>query len=103
MIVSKADLLKKAFAIEDVELPGLGTVKVRPLTRAEALALRGEEMSVAEMEQILISTAMVEPKLTKEEVREWQETAAAGDLDPVTDKIAQLSGMIKDQPKSGLS
>jgi len=93
MAVSKADLLKKRFGVEEVEIEGVGTVKVRPLTRAEALELQGREMGVAEMERCLVSLALVEPKLTEDEVATWQENSPAGELQPVAAAIVRLSGM----------
>lgn len=92
--VSKTDLLKKRVAVEeDVEIPGLGTVKVRAMTRAEALALYDKEMSLAVADRKLLATAMVEPKLTEEEVAELQATTPAGLLQPVINTIETLSGI----------
>lgn len=88
-------LLAERFGVVDVELPGLGTVKVRPLTRAEAIKLRGVELQVDEMEQTLLSLAMVEPKMTKDQVRQWQEVAPAGELEPIGEEIIRISGMDK--------
>jgi hypothetical protein len=91
--VSKAELLKKRFGEEEVEVPGVGTVRVRALTRGQALELQGKEMPVSEMERRLISTAMVEPSLTEDEVQQWQDNTPAGELQPVVEAIARLSGM----------
>lgn len=93
MTISKEDLIKTRFGVEDVEIPGVGTVKVRPLTRGEALQLQGVEMDVVEMEQKLLSRAMVEPKLTEAEVKEWQDNSAAGEIQVITEAIIRLSGM----------
>lgn len=91
--VSKADLLKKRFGEEEVEVPGVGTVRVRALTRGQALELQGKEMPVVEMERRLIALAMVEPKLTEDEVGEWQDNTTAGELQGVMEAIVRLSGM----------
>lgn len=91
--ISKADLLKKRFGEEEVEVPGVGTVRVRALTRGQALELQGKEVEVAEMERRLISMAMVEPKLTEDEVKEWQDNTTAGELQGVMEAIVRLSGM----------
>lgn len=93
MSVSKADLLKARFGVEDVEIAGVGTVKVRALTRGQALQVQGQEMTVAEMERKLIAWAMVEPSLTEEDVQQWQDSSPAGELQVVTDAIVRLSGM----------
>lgn len=95
MSISKDDLLKARFGVEDVEIPGVGTVKVRALTRGQALQVQGVELSVAEMERKLISWAMVEPTLTEDEVGVWQDGSPAGELQVITDAILRLSGMEK--------
>jgi len=93
-IVDKSALLAKRFGVEDVELPsGVGSVQVRPLSRAEAHGLRGVEMTEEEMEVRLLALAMVEPKLTEAEVKEWAGVAPAGELEPVVRTIVRISGM----------
>lgn len=89
-------LLGERFGVVDVELPTLGgSVKVRPLTRAEAMKLNGVELEAAEMECRLLALAMVEPKLTEDQVRQWQEVSPAGELEPVGETIIRISGMDK--------
>lgn len=91
--ISKEALLKKRFGEEEVEVPDVGTVRVRALTRGQALQLEGKEMGAAVMERKLIALAMVEPSLTEEEVGQWQELTTAGELQPVVEAIIRLSGM----------
>lgn len=91
--IDKSALLAQKFGVEEVEVPGVGTVQVRPLSRAEAYQLRGKEMSECEMEIQLLSTAFVDPKLTASDVKAWQAAAPAGQLDPVVKAILRLSGM----------
>lgn len=91
--VTKEALLKKRFGEEEVEVPDVGTVRVRALTRGQALELQGQEMEVAAMERRLISLAMVEPSLSEEEVGQWQDNTTAGELQGVMEAIVRLSGM----------
>lgn len=98
--VDKAALLAKRFGVEDVEVPGVGSIQVRPLSRAEALELRGKEMTEADMEVRLLSVAVVAPKLTEDDVREWQKAAPAGELEPVVRAIVRISGMEVAAPKA---
>lgn len=91
--VDKAALLAARFGVEPVEVPGVGMVQVRPLSRAEAHELRGQEMTEQEMEVRLLSLALVEPRLTDADVKAWQAVAPAGELDPVVKAILRLSGM----------
>lgn len=102
MTVSKEDLLKARFGVEEVEIPGVGTVKVRALSRAQALTLRDKEMSVAEVEQKLLAWALVEPEVTIEDVKAWQENSPAGELQPITAAITRLSGMETSAPKEAM-
>ena len=101
-VVSKEALLAKRFGVFDVEIPDVGTVQVRPLSRAEALAVQGVEMPAAIMEQKLIAKAMVSPRLTEDEVRLWQENSPAGELEPVGNRIMELSGMKPESAKEAV-
>lgn len=92
-MISKEDLLKASFGIEDVEIPGKGTVKVRALTRGQALEVQGKELDAAELERKLVAWAMVDPALTEAEVATWQENSPAGELQVIQTAILRLSGM----------
>jgi hypothetical protein len=77
---------------DDVEVPGVGTVRVRGLSRAEAMhvqAANGPEAT----ERRILALGMVDPPLTEAEAGRWQKASPAGELEPVTDRIAELSGM----------
>lgn len=100
--ISKLDLLARRFAVEDLEIADVGTVKVRPLSRAEALNLQGKDMTVQEMERHLLSLALVEPKLTYDEVAQWQQNSPAGEIEPIADAIVRLSGMNKAAAKEAV-
>lgn len=100
MSLSKEALLGQTFGVEELELEGVGTVTVRALTRAEALEVRGKELPYEELERKLIAAAMVEPKLTAEDVEAWQKVSPAGQLEVVTDAIIRLSGMEKAAQKA---
>lgn len=94
MTVSKDQLFTTRLTEEDVEIPGIGKVRVRALSRAEVLAFRNRTVQdVTEMERALVAAGMVDPKLTEDEVLKWQEASAAGELEPVTRTISRLSGM----------
>jgi len=101
MTVDKAALLTKLAQgdTREVQLPsGLGSVKVRALTRKEALGFEGEH-DATDAEAKLLAVALVEPKLTEDEIRQWQAVATAGELTPVVDAVLELSGMTADAPK----
>lgn len=84
---------------DDVEIPGMGTVRVRALSRKEALATQVIE-SVSERTAHIIALAMVDPRMSVSEVRQWMDVAIAGELEPVDGMIAELSGMTPDAGKA---
>jgi hypothetical protein len=101
MALDKAALLAKRGDRDrrEVEIPGFGSVTVRGLTRAEALRIRGRDMDEAEAERLLLAAALVEPRLTEDEVATWQEVSPAGELGPVAEAVLELSGMVSDASK----
>lgn len=94
-VVDKAALLAgTAFGLRSVPLPGLGVIKIRPISRAQAMAVYEQEMPAAEMEQLLVSQACVEPTFTMAEVAAWQEVdGAGGNILKLVSAILELSGM----------
>ena len=88
------DLLLKARLPEGQhEIPGVGVVRFRALTRGEALEIVGKEMPYADMERRLLSAALVDPQLTEDDVKAWQDAAPAGELEPICEAIQKLSGL----------
>jgi hypothetical protein len=85
----------------DVDLPGgMGVVRVRGLSRAEALEVQKiADAGTLMLERRMLALAMVRPRMSEGKVREWQEVAPAGELEPVTDKVQELSGMAETSAK----
>lgn len=95
-IADKSALLADvAFDVTPVPLPsGRGTVLVRPLSRAQAMALYGRELSARDMECQMLAGACVNPRFTVGEVKVWQERDQAGkDIHALVGAIMELSGM----------
>lgn len=92
MTIDKEQLLKSRLGEADVEIPGVGTVRVRALNRDEAFKMKGSDDPLV-VERRMIAAGMVSPEMTVDEVKAWQIAAPAGELEPVSDKIAELSGM----------
>jgi hypothetical protein len=91
----KAKLLAKrtgAAATKTVVVNGVD-VTVRALTRAEVLEAQKHHdgSDVATIEAAMLSVALVDPVMTVDEVRQWQEVSPAGELEPVTDALSELS------------
>lgn len=103
----KSRLLKPRLPEADVEVPGVGTVRVRGLTRDEVLVMRkatdnansidGPRTLV--LERKMLASAMVDPPMTEAEIGQWQKAAPAGELEPITHKVQELSGMLDDAAK----
>lgn len=81
-----------------ITIENVGDLRIRPLTRGQALLLNEVE-SLEDKDNIMISMGVVEPKLTVEQVQAWAEAAPAGELGPVSEAIARLSGMTRDSAK----
>jgi hypothetical protein len=90
--MDKELLFKSRVPEGEIELSGIGTIRVRGLTRAEAFLL--QQLNNTEIiERRMIAITMVDPPLTESEVGKWQKASSAGELEAVTSKIQQLSGM----------
>lgn len=77
-----------------VELEGIGTVYVRPLSSGEVYAInKAFDGNVSEITTHSIATAMVDPVMSVDEVRAWRAGAPAGEVEQVGDAIRDLSGL----------
>jgi len=86
---------------EDFRLPATGlVVRIRPLTRAEVLKINNQDLGLAEREQRYTSKALVEPRMTPDAVKRWQEHGHAGDMGELIDRIGTISGLTKGGEKA---
>lgn len=98
--MDKSLLTAKRNKTEELEIPGIGTVTLRAITRSEAFRFVGKTMPEEKMEAIVLSLALVDPQMTEAEVAEWQSVASAGELQAVVEKALQISGLAEDSAKS---
>ena len=99
MTLNKAALLKATLPEAVVSLPSAaGEVRVRGLSRSDAIRVSVQK-SPEDQEATLVALGMVEPTLTVDDVREWQRVAPAGDLQAVSERIGELSGMTETSGK----
>ena len=106
--MDKATLFKSRLPEDDVEIPGVGTVRVRALNHKEAIHVQGAEDTPGERERRLLAQGLVDPMLMDPvrlhdlgdkpcvkcaEAGQWQKAAPADELVPVMERITQLSGM----------
>lgn len=101
-IVDKEILFSLTVPEQKLELPGLGTIRVRGLSRVEML-LAGKHDTVAEVERWMLHFGIVEPALTVKEVERWQRAAPSATFQPITMLIRELSGHGEGADKSGVS
>jgi len=104
--MTKQALMKRDSKISTREVPvGDGDVLIRAVSREEVVDARegGLEPTDSLYEARLVSTALVEPEMTPEEVMDWFKTAPAGDTVRVMNEVASLSGMDKVSSKSGVA
>jgi hypothetical protein len=93
MTIDKELLFKSRLPEADVEVADIGTVRVRGLSRAEVLSVQQTQGAAAAIERKMLALALLDPKLTEKEVQKWQEASDAGEIEPVTNKVVELSGM----------
>jgi len=98
MYASKAELFEPRLPEDDLEL-AIGTVRVRALSRREAIRLE-DCTDEASKQATIIAWGLVDPVLTVAEVMRWMDATPAGELQPVGTRIAELSGLLEDAPKA---
>lgn len=98
--MDKAALFADRLPREDVEIPGVGTVTVRGLSRAELLlAGKLSDQGAAAMERRMLAFAMVDPEMSEGDVERWQGACPAGEIQPIVAAVNRLSGIGKDAEK----
>lgn len=91
-MTSKEELWGGALPTGDVEVrPGV-SVTVRGMSRLELMQL-GKIDDHMESERLMLSTCMVDPKMSPSDVRKWQENSLPNDIAIVSEKIRDLSGI----------
>ena len=92
-MIDKAALLKPRLPEREVDIEGVGSVRVRGLSRAESLDIPA--MVDAAREATIISRGLVDPAMSVAEVQQWMAAAPAGEFDSVSQAIGELSGLLE--------
>lgn len=96
---------------EDYEMDSGLVVRIRPLTRAEVLKINGMKgLDTAARESHYLSRALVEPRMTPDNVAAWQARGLAGDIGELVERVQHISGLdpkgekaaAKEFPRSGI-
>jgi hypothetical protein len=77
---------------EDVFVPGVGTVRIRPLTAIEAARVSEFSGNPAELALRAVGVALVQPVLSDEQVQQMFR-GAAGKITPLIQRVMAISGM----------
>lgn len=99
---------ESGFPEDDVEVSGLGKVRVRGLSRKEVMKVRkaaDREDTIdgnrqLAIEQHMLARAMVSPRMTEAQIAAWQDAGGAGEIEPVAQKVQELSGLLEDSQKA---
>ncbi len=79
---------------EDYDLPGVGTILIRGLSRGEFLiAQRNYPNNDAQQERYVLSRAVLIPEITEDDVADWQEASGIAEINNLAKKINELSGI----------
>jgi hypothetical protein len=98
--VDKAALLGMTVPTEEYEIPGVGAIVLRGLTRLELAHVLSLEGKMLKQEQASLSLAMVDPPMTEQDVAEWQKSSPGGLINDIATVINRLSGLGKGAAKS---
>lgn len=100
-MIDREAFLKHRLGEQMVELPGVGQIRVRGLSREEAFQIK-ELKDLDARERRIVELAVVEPKLSAEDVAEWYAHAPAGEVDMILTPIQELSALDEGAAKSGV-
>lgn len=87
---------------EPVEIPGVGTITIRGLSRFEfLLAQKKYPDDTLKQERFILSTAIVDPVgLTEDDIETWQKSSGPMEINEVATAVNRMSGIGKDAAKS---
>lgn len=101
--MDKANLLKPRLSEGTVDIPGVGEVRVRGLSRHEVMFDVNKAKGAGAVERRILALGMVDPEMTEDDVAEWMKVTHAGELEPVVEKISELSGLGEGADKEAMS
>lgn len=98
--MDKGALFKARLPEDVVDVPGIGAVRVRGLSRIDLLTIhRADTSAPGAFERMLLARAMIDPELTEEEVGQWQEASSPHEIEAVASVVTRLSALHKDAAK----
>lgn len=100
--LTRDQILARKVGKGEVTLADGATVEIRALTRDEVLAMQ-ELDELADRDNFLVATGLVDPKLSVEDVAAWGASAPAGDISAISAGIAEISGLSEGAGKSRMA
>lgn len=101
-MLTREQILAKSRGEEIVDLPSGGQVRVRGLSRDEALEVREMEAN-ADRDNVLVARGLVDPVMSIDDVKAWAALpGSAGDIAEIGMTIGHLSGFSEGAGKSGV-
>lgn len=95
--MDKARLFEERMPREDVEVPGIGKVTVRAMSRYEQMLIgKTSNGDPLVFERKTLAVTLVDPELTEDEVERWQKAAPAGEMGYLLKTVNRLSGLDKE-------
>lgn len=91
--MDKEALFRPRLPEQELEIPGVATIRVRALSRVEAILVKKAE-DMAAQERLILKYGVMDPKLTDPEIGRWQRASAPSELEMVTRVIGELSGAV---------
>jgi len=95
----------KGLPEDDVEIPGIGTVRVRALNRGEMIMVGklSDTAGQQRAEQYMLACALLDPAgMTEADVADWQSSSVGMEIHPVVLRVNELSGATKESLKSDI-
>jgi hypothetical protein len=94
-MLSRDEILARKVGKGKVELPSGGEVAIRAITRDEVYAAEeiDKEHGRAERDNFIVSKAMTDPVMSRQDVAEWGASGSAGDITAVLERVSELSGL----------
>ena len=99
-MIDKETFLKPRLPEADVDVPDVGTVRVRGLSRQEALSLQSLGDDVSAMERAVLALGVVVPVLSSDDWDAYYAAAPAGEVAPIVAAIHRLSGLQEGSAKA---
>ena len=91
---------REDFVVIDTD-QGPMKVHVRGLSRQEVIHVQNTK-GVAAVEALTLHLGLLDPKMTIDQVKAWQKVSEGGEMEPVTKRIGELSGMLQDSRKAAI-